>query len=552
VAPGFDPFLRAGVWVLMAVVGLVLLLACTNLASFLLARALDRQQEVAVRRALGATRAALVRQLLVESALLGLAGAAVGLVLALGLIRVLLAVDLPLPFGLRLDLHFGLHWTTLLDWRVLALTVGAGLVAGGLLGLVPAVHGTRADLSSTLKSGRGSDPPRALRWRNALVVGQIAMSLVLFVGAGLFLRSWQQMLDVDPGFGRAPATVLGLWMPVARSTPEAAVQRTTAVLDRLRAVPGVDAAALVWPLPLDFNSSGTEFTIDGHALPTGRESFRAERATVDGRFFDTVGITIVAGRSFNGGDRRGGQPVAIISQAMARRYWPDGDALGRMIRRPDPAEADLLVVGVASDINMRSVGEAPRDVIYEAYTQGERSPMFNFIVRASTPAAGNPSALLAAVREIDPNLQAVTSTTMAQHLAMSRLPSAMGAFMLSAFAVMAMALAAIGVYGLVRYTVARRSREIGIRMALGADAAGVARLLATQGVRLVLVGGAIGIAASLLVARFLATLLFGVDRFEPVALVGAPLVLVAAAWLAAYLPARRASRADPLSALRAE
>jgi predicted permease len=552
IAPGVDPLLRAAVWLLMTVVGLVLLLACTNLASFLLARALDRGQEVAVRRAMGATRGALVRQLLVESALLGLAGAAAGLVLAFGFLHVLLSVDLPLPFGMRLDLHFGLDSKALLDWRVLAFTAVAGVVAGVLLGLLPAVHGTRADLGAALKTGsRGSDAPGPLRWRSALVVAQIAMSLVLLVGAGLFLRSRQQLLAVDPGFGRAPTAILALWMPVARSTPAEAVQSTRDVLERLRALPGVEAAGLVFPLPLDFNSSFTEFTIDGHVAPAGREAFRAENARVDGGFFDAAGIAIVAGRTFDDGDRRDSQQVAIISRAMARRYWPDGDVLGRVLRRPDPAEPDLTVVGVASDINVRSLGEAPGDVVYEPYTQHEGSPMFDFVVRAPNADQMVPS-LIAAAREINPDLQVVQSMTMAQHLAMSRLPSQMGAFILSAFAAMAMTLAAIGVYGLVRYTVARRSREVGIRMALGADAAGVARLLATHGLRLVLVGGAIGVAVSLLAARSLATLLFGVGTLDPVALIGAPLVLGVAAWLAAYLPARRASRADPLAALRTD
>jgi ABC-type antimicrobial peptide transport system permease subunit len=211
-----------------------------------------------------------------------------------------------------------------------------------------------------------------------------------------------------------------------------------------------------------------------------------------------------------------------------------------------------MVVGVASDINVRSLGETPRDVVYENYAQGGVFPMFNFVIRTATdPARINP-ALIAATREIDPDLQAVQSTTMAEHLAMSRLPSQLGAFMLSAFAALAMSLAAIGVYGLVRYTVARRTREIGIRMALGADASGVVRLLTTSGLRLVLVGGAIGVAASLVAGRVLATLLFGVGTFDPLVLTGAPLVLGAAAWLAAYLPARRASQVDPITALRSE
>jgi macrolide transport system ATP-binding/permease protein len=553
VLPGVDPLLRAAAWLLIAVVGLVLLLACTNLASFLVARSLDRGREVAVRRALGATRGALARQVLVESALLGVGGAAAGLVLALVLLNVLLSLDLPLPYGVRLDLHLGLDWRALFDWRVLALTAGGGVLAGGLLGLVPAMQVTRADLGSALKTGsRGSDAPGPLRWRNVLVVAQIAMSLVLLVGAGLFLRSWQQMLAVDPGFGRAPTSILTVMMPVTRSTPADAMQRTRRLLERFRTLPGVEGVGLAWPLPLEFSSSHTDFTIDGRVPPADREAFRAERVTVDGEFFDTAGMAIVEGRTFNDGDRRDSQPVAIISQAMAHRYWPNGDGLGRILRRPDPAEPDLLIVGVASDINVRSLGEAPRDVVYESYTQGTGLPGFSFVARAATDPERLSLALAAAGQQIDPDLRIVQATTMTQHLALSRLPSQMGAVLLSAFAVMGMALAAVGVYGMVRHVVAMRTREVGIRMALGADAAGVTRLLATHGVRLVLVGGVIGVAAALLAARFLATLLFGVGTFDPVALTGAPLVLGVAAWLAAYLPARRASRVDPLAALRTD
>jgi predicted permease len=537
-----DPLLRAAVWLLIAVVGLVLLLACMNLASFLVARSLDRGQEVAVRRALGATRGALARQVLVESALLGLAGAAAGLVLAVVLLDVLLSLDLPLPYGIPL-----------FDWRVLALTAGAGVLAGGLLGLVPAVQGTRSDLSSALKTGsRGSDAPGPLRWRNMLVVAQIAISLVLLVGAGLFLRSWQQMLAVDPGFGQAPTSLLSVIMPATRSIPDEAVGRMRRLLERFRALPGASAVGLVWPLPLDVSSSHTDFTMDGRVPPAGRETFRAEAAKVDGGFFDAVGVAIVAGRTFNDGDRRDSQPVAVISQAMARRYWPDGDVLGRVLRRPDPAEPDLVIVGVASDINVRSLGEAPLDVVYETYTQGDGLPGATFVVRTTTDPARMSLALAGAGQQVDPDLRVMQSTTMTEHLAMSRLPSQIGAVLLAAFAAMGMALVAVGVYGTVRYTVARRTREVGIRMALGADAAGVARLLATHGVRLVLVGVVIGVAASVLAGRFLATLLYGVGTFDPVALTGAPLVLGVTAWLAAYLPARRASRVDPLAALRTD
>jgi len=551
VAPGADPLLRAAVWILIAVVGLVLLLACTNLASFVLARALDRGQEMAVRRALGASRGALVRQALVESALLACGGAAAGLVVALVLLDALLSADLPLPYGMRLDVHLGLDWKALIDWRVLALTACAGVLAGGFLGLVPAVQSTRVDPAVAIRRGsKGSQAPGVLRWRNVLVAAQVAMSLVLLVGAGLFLRSWQRMLAVDPGFGRAPTSIVSVMVPV--TTPDDNVQRTRRLLERFRALPDVDAVGLVWPLPLEFSSSFTDFTIDGRVPPAGRESFRADRAWIDSGFFDAAGMAIVAGRNFTDADAQDSQPVAIISEAMARRFWPDGDALGRILRRPDPAEADVVIVGVASDINIRSLGEAPRDVVYVPYAQGGGAPVRTFIARTAAEPARVSHTLITAGRELDPDLQVLQSTTMAQHLALSRLPSQMGAFLLSAFAAMAMALAAIGVYGMVRYTVAMRTREVGIRIALGADAAGVARLLATHGVRLVVIGGAIGVGASLLVARFLSTLLFGVGAFDPVALIGAPLVLGAAAWLAAYLPARQASRAAPLAALRTD
>ena len=552
--PGLDHLFRAAAWLLISVVGLVLLLACTNLASFLLARTLDRRHEVAVRRALGATRGALARQMLVESTLLGLAGSAAGLVLAIALVSALVAADLPLPFGMRLDVHFGLDWRALLDWRVLTFTAGIGVVAGGLLGLLPAIQGTRADLTTALKTGRaGSGDAGPLRWRNVLVVAQVAMSLVLLVGAGLFLRSWQQMLAVDPGFGRAPTSLVSIMVPVTRFTRDEASLYTRRLLDRFRALPGVDAVGLIWPMPLDLQSSYTDFTIDGRVPPAGQEAFRAERAIVDGGFFDAAGIPLVDGRTFSDADRLESQPVAIISQAMARRFWPDGDALGRILRRPDPGEADVLIVGVASDIKVRSLGEAPRDVVYVPVTQGgDALPMLNVFARTSADPASTAQALVAAGREVDPELRVIQSRTLTEHLSQSRLPAQVGAFLLSVFAALAMALATIGLYGVVQYSVATRTREVGIRMALGADAAGVVRLLARGGMRLVLLGAAIGVAASLLVTRFLATLLFGVETVDLFAFTGAPLVLGATAWLAAYLPARRASRVEPLAALRAD
>jgi putative ABC transport system permease protein len=341
-------------------------------------------------------------------------------------------------------------------------------------------------------------------------------------------------------------------MPNATATPADFEQRARRLLERFRALPGVAAAGLIWPLPLELSSSEIDVGIDGRIPPAGREGFRAARTTVDGASFAAAGVRIVSGRTFNDADRRDGRLVAVVSQAMARRFWPDGDVVGRVLHVKNRVPADLTIVGVASDINVRSLGEPPRDVVYQPYTQSDPLPGFSFVVRAATDPARLSLILGAAGREVDPDLRVMQSTTMTQHLATSRLPAQIGAFMLSAFAAVALVLVAVGVYGTVRYSVARRTREVGIRMALGADAGGVVRLLAANGLRLVMIGGAVGILASLLVARFLATLLFGVRTFDPAALIGAPLVLVFAAWLAAYLPARRASRADPLTALRHE
>ena len=550
--PGLDPILRAAGGLLIAIVGLVLLLACTNLASVLLARSLDRSQESAVRLALGATRAALARQLLVESGLLGLAGAAAGLGVAIVLINALVLADLQLPYGVRLDLHLGLDWHAVLDWRVLVFTAGAGVLAAAGLGFIPAIQGTRADPGSALgAAGRGTDAPGPRRWRNALVVAQVAMSLLLLVGAGLFLRSWQKTLAVDPGFGRSPTAIVSLVFPVTQAAPDGSVPVIPRLLAQYRSVPGVEAVGVIWPLPLELSASSTDFTIDGRVPPSGREAFRADNAFVDGGFFDAAGMSLVQGRTFNDADGRTTQPVAMVSQALARRYWPDGSAVGRMLRRPDPAEADLLIVGVVSDINVRALGEAPRDVVYVLHSQAS-VPMLHFVARTTIDPAAMTQTLITAGRAVDPDLRVMQSTTMDRHLALSRLPSQLGAFMLTAFAAIAMALASIGIYGMVRHLVAMRTREVGIRMALGADASGVTRMLAMHGVRLVLLGGAIGLAASVLAARFLATLLFGVGSFDAAALGGAPAVLGVIAFVAAWLPARRASRVDPLTALRAE
>ena len=542
--PPMDVFIRGAAWLLMVVVGLVLLLACTNLAGFLLARALDRRREVAVRLALGASRGSLVRRVLTETTLLSLLAGGAGIGLAVWLLGLLAAADLPLPVPVTLDLR--------LDGRVLAFTLGVSVVAGALLGLVPALQSTGRDVAGALRSeGAGGGQPGQLRWRNALVVAQLTISLVLLVGAGLFLRSFQQARAVDPGFGSEPTAILTLMTPATRFTPGEARVYTRRLLDRFRELPGVEAVGAVSNLHLNplRPPSSSGFNVDGFEPPADHAAFTAARAEVDPGFFEAAGIEILRGRNFNDRDRPDTQPVAIISEAMARRFWTDGDAVGRLVRRRENEDAPWLVVGVVADAKVWTAGEAPRNMVYVPYSQ-RFSPSLTVLARTSTDPERTALALMTAGRELDPGLRLLETKTMGRHLALTRLPWQLSAFVLSAFGVLALGLAAVGLYGVVSYGVARRTREIGIRMALGADRPRVVRLLVAGGLKLVAIGGVLGLTLAVGATRLLTGLLFEVDVLDPMTFLGVPLVLGAAALLAAYLPARRASRVHPAAALR--
>jgi predicted permease len=317
-------------------------------------------------------------------------------------------------------------------------------------------------------------------------------------------------------------------------------------------VPGVDALGVTDNLPLNTLSTQTiGFTIDGHQPPQGLQAFAADRADVDPGYFDAIGIPIVQGRRFTSSDRTGSQPVAIISTAMARRFWPGGDAIGQLIRTPDADDDDLVVVGVAADAKIRTLGEAPRDMVYRPYLQHDARG-FTVVARTSLDAQQTALALMAAGRSIDPDLWVWEMKTLERHLAVVRLPAELSAFILAAFASIALMLASIGLYGVVSFAVAQRTREMGIRVALGADPGNVVRLVAFDGLRLVLVGGVLGMAAALGVMRLLSGLMFGGRVFDPATLVAVPLILGVCASLAAYLPARRVRRIDPMLALRAD
>jgi predicted permease len=543
VSPLIDSIVVPAASALMIVVGLVLIVACANLASFLLAQARDRQREIAIRLAVGATRRALIRQLLIESILLAVAGGALGILLSTISLQALLHAPLPLPLPLNLD--------TSVDLRVLGFAAAASLAAGLLFGLLPALQSTRPNVIETIKSeNAGAKPGRRFNLRSALVVAQTATSLVLLVTAALFLRSFSAQSHVDPGFGSSPTGIVWMSLPTDRYD---STRRTPAIAEieaRMRGIPGVQHVGVVNNLmlnPLSENDRG--INVDGFVPPRGERSFAIQVTQVDSGFFDAAGLTLLSGRVFTSADRRGAPRVAVINDALAKKFWPRGDALGKTYR------ADTLtfqVVGIVRTTKTRSLGEAPQPFIYEAFSQSILPDFFLLAQGKGANDAVLATRMAAALREVDPSFMIIQVKTMKQHLAAMVLPAQLGAVAFAVFAGLALVLAMIGVYGVVRYAVSRRSREVAIRIAVGALPSGVVRLMMREGVGLVVIGAVIGVVLGFIASRGLGALLYGVPTFDWVAFIGAPMALVVVGVLAAFLPARRATLVDPATTLRAE
>lgn len=534
--------------VLLGAVTFVLLIGVANVANLLLARSSSRQREFAVRAALGASATRLLRQLLTESLVLAALGGALGLLISyvgLGSILSLIPANLP-----RVE---GIH----LDGGVLAFTTAISLLSGVLFGLAPALQRLRHDLNETLQEGGrslGVSLSRG-RTRTLLVVGEIALSLILLAGAGLLLKSFLQLEKVDAGVNPDRVVTMQLTLPQLkyRTGPEL-ISFYDQLLPRVAQVSGVTSVGLGMSLPPNLLEVTDSFTVEGSVPATGIAAPQADLVFVSADYFRTLGVPLLRGRYFLPTDRADAQPVCIINQTLARRYWPDEDPVGKRIKTGGlerPKNPWLEVVGVVGDMKFTSL-ETPADsTLYQPYQQAAWSAMY-LVVRATQDPLNLVASVRAAVWSLDKDLPVARVRTMDQLISESVAQPRFRTWLIGLFGCAALLLAAVGVYGVVSYSVTERTREIGVRLALGASAGDVLRLIIGQGLRLAGLGVAVGIVGAFWLTRLLANLLFAVKPHDPLTFTGAAALLSVVVLAACYLPARRATRVDPQVALRYE
>jgi putative ABC transport system permease protein len=547
---------RPALLVLLAAVAFVLLIACANVAHMLLARAASRQREVAVRAALGASRSRMIRQFLTESLVLALFGGAGGVLLALWGTKLLVSLG---------PAHLPRLETVALDARVLAFTLGISLLTGIAFGLAPAFKASRRDLTESLREGeRGAtEGSQRSRLRNVLIASEFALALVLLIGAGLMLRSFAALEAIDPGFD--PRRVLTLMVSVAgtrEAEPPLRAGFYRQALERIRALPGVASESAINHLPLAGDIWGWSFTIEGRPIPAPGESpGAAYRVTLPG-YFKAMGIPILAGRDIAESDDLRSPGAIDVNEWLAKRYWPGENPLGKRITFDDQDKNPywLTVVGVVKNTVRSDWAAAEEGEVYLSYLQhhkyledrGSHYSYLTFVVRAKV----EPAALAASVRRVlaslDKSVTVSQVQTMEQVVTQATARPRFYLLLLAAFASIALVLAAVGIYGVISYSVSRRTHEIGLRMALGAGERDVLRLVVRQGMRVALAGAAAGLLGALLLTRLMSTLLYGVRSTDPATFLAVTLVLTGVAVVASYIPARRAARIDPLVALRHE
>jgi len=523
--------------VIMTVVALLLLIACVNVANLFLARARDRRQEMALRLSLGAGRGRVVRQLLTESLLFALVAAVAAVAMAAVATRALGAVQMPIdgPWDMTVDV----------DGTVLLFTGVISIAAGVLFGMAPALQATRPETMSTVKGGGGG--VGRSRMSSALVVAQVALSLMLLVGSGLFLRSLQGASQIDPGFDEPRNLVTAALDPSLQGYED---EEVWVLLDRLvadlRALPGVSEAGMVSWLPLGLNNSDRGIEIPGYTFAEDeRRSINYTQATEG--YFEAMGVDFLEGRGFARSDDADGKPVIVVNRVFAERYWPGESALGKVVQ----TAGDREVVGVVEDGKYGSLGEAPTPFMFLPSRQVGPSQA-TLVARTRSNPGEVLGQLRGLVRSVDPNLPLFDVRTMEDHMGIALLPARIGGSVLGLFGILGMLLAAVGIYGVMAYSVSQRRRELGIRVALGARRNDVIRMVVGQGIRLSVLGTILGLASAALLGRLVEGLLYNVSGLDPVAFTVVPALLIGVAALAVYLPARRAAGGDPLEALRSE
>ncbi|HEU4873721.1 MAG TPA: ABC transporter permease [Pyrinomonadaceae bacterium] len=536
--------IRLALLVLFSAVGFVLLIACANVANLMLARGANRRKEMAVRIALGAGRARLVRQLLTESVLLAVTGGLLGLLLAVWGSKMLVKLgSLPNAGEIGID-----------TWA-LGFTFLVSFAAGIIIGIVPALQFTRTNISETLKqgSGRTGGSPIKQHTRKALVISEVALSLVLLIGAGLMIRSFWKLQNVNPGFDTSNALTMSVFLTPSRySEPHQVLAFFDRAMEQIRAVPGVVSVGTTTTIPLAGGGSTQPFTVEGRPAGAIAEQPMAQTRYISPDYFRAIGIPLRQGRVFSDYDRDNSVPVVIISEAMARRFWPGENPIGKRLTPSFHSEQGAReIVGIVGDVKSSGLEVDSAAMMYLPFRQSPR-PFLSFVVRT----ASNPESLIQpvskAIYSIDKEQALTDVQTMDQVLVASLSGRRFNMTLLLTFAGVALLLAAVGVYGVMNYTVTLRRRELGIRMALGAEATDVLRLVLRQGLTLTVIGVAAGLIAAYALTRLMATLLYGVTATDYLTFITVPAMLIVVGLAASYVPARRATKVNPTIALRTE
>jgi predicted permease len=544
---------RHALWMLLGAVGFVLLIASINLASLSLARASTRHREMAIRTAHGATRWRLIRQMITENLLLALSGGLIGLLLAWWGINFLLALS---PAGMPRLSEVGL------DARVLVFTLAVSLLAGSIFGILPAVKASRVNLNEELKSGgrNGNDGTGRNRVRSALVVAEIAISLVLLLSAGLLIKSFSRLQEVRPGFESEKLLAVRLSLPRTRyANRDALIAFYDQFLPLVEGLPGVSAVGAVSALPLSGTRASIEFTIEGRPSPQNEVWVTDYRLASTG-YFRAMKIPLLGGRDFSEQDNAHTTPVAIISETLARRFWPDGNPVGArlLIDDNDQGPRPVEIAGVVGDVKHLSLEDEPMPHVYLPLRQIHEDGvvwMTNnqyWLIRSEVPPLTLASAVQREIRKVDPEVPASNIKTMEQYLSASVSPRRFNLWLLTVFAAAALILATVGIYGVMSYSVAQRTREIGIRMALGAQRSDILRMVVGHGMLLAVAGLAVGLAGALALSRLMGGLLYQVSATDPATYILLTFFLLLVTLAACLVPARRATKVDPMVALRHE